>query len=277
VIAAPPRAKLNAPPNATPPLFLRDTKKGHWLEPLPAHDAVYAQVNGITDDDDETMEQFGVHLRRTVDESKPHNLILDLRHNNGGNTFRYSEVLRTLVAFSTLEGNKVYVLIGRDVYSAACNLSTDIERIVKPVFVGEPTSCTGNQWGDESTFVLPYSGLTGAFSGARWATEPSLGSAPFDRAAGSRSVDRGGVLPRRGSGAGSGVPAHRRRSCQATSAGALTGRTWATASLPEGLGRESASLPAAACTKGKRGLPPLAMAATGRLAKLAFPTRGTRP
>jgi hypothetical protein len=168
VIATPPRAKLNAPPGAAPPLFLRDTRKAHWLEPLPAHDAVYAQVNSIADDDDETMEQFGLHLRRAVDEGKPHNLILDLRHNNGGNTFRYSELLRTLVAFSTLEGNKVYVLIGRDVYSAACNLSTDIERIVKPVFVGEPTSCTGNQWGDESTFVLPYSGLTGAFSGARW-------------------------------------------------------------------------------------------------------------
>jgi len=168
VIATPPRAKLNAPPRATPPLFLRDTQKAHWLEPLPAHDAVYAQVNSIADDDGETMEQFGLHLRRVIDEGKPHNLILDLRHNNGGNTFRYSELLRTLVAFSTLEGNKVYVLIGRDVYSAACNLSTDIERIVKPVFVGEPTSCTGNQWGDESTFVLPYSGLTGAFSGARW-------------------------------------------------------------------------------------------------------------
>lgn len=39
--------------------------------------------------------------------------------------------------------------------SAVGNLSTDIERFVKPVFVGEPTSCTGNQWGDENTFVLP--------------------------------------------------------------------------------------------------------------------------
>jgi hypothetical protein len=168
VIATPERSKLNAPANVAPPMFLRDTRHAHWLEPLPAHDAIYAQVNNIMDDDDETMEQFGLRLRRVIAESHPHNLIVDLRHNNGGNSFRYSELLRTLVAFSTVEGNRVFALIGRNVYSAAGNLSTDIERMVKPVFVGEPTSATGNQWGDESMFVLPYSGLTGAFSGARW-------------------------------------------------------------------------------------------------------------
>jgi hypothetical protein len=168
VIPAPERIKLNAPPHVPPPMFLRDTKQSHWLEPLPAHDALYAQVNNIMDDDDETMEQFGLRLRRVLAERHPHNLILDLRHNNGGNSFRYAELLRTLVAFSTLEGNRVFTLIGRNVYSAAGNLTTDIERMVSPVFVGEPTSATGNQWGDESMFVLPYSGLTGAFSGARW-------------------------------------------------------------------------------------------------------------
>lgn len=168
VMPTPERAKLTPPPGVKAPMFLRDANKAHWLTPLSAHDAIYAQVNSLTDDDDETMEQFGLRLRLSIAESQPHNLILDLRHNNGGNTFRYSELLRTLVAFSTVEGNQVYALIGRDVYSAACNLTTDIERMVKPVFVGEPTSCTGNQWGDESMFVLPYSGLTGAFSGARW-------------------------------------------------------------------------------------------------------------
>lgn len=27
---------------------------------------------------------------------------------------------------------------------------------------------TGNQWGDESFFALPYSGFVGAFAGTRW-------------------------------------------------------------------------------------------------------------
>ena len=114
------------------------------------------------------MAQFGLTMRRAIQEQKPDNIILDIRHNNGGNTFTYVELLRTLIAFSAVEGHTVYALIGRNVYSAAANFSTDLERLVRPIFVGEPTSQIGNQWGDESQFVLPYSGQIGSFSGLRW-------------------------------------------------------------------------------------------------------------
>jgi C-terminal processing protease CtpA/Prc len=150
------------------PLFLSQIRKNHWLQALPDRHAIFVQVNNILPDEDETMPQFGLRLRQAIADGKPRHLILDLRHNNGGNSFSYIELLRTLVAFSAGEGQKVYVLIGRNVYSAAANLSTDLERLVRPVFVGEPTSGTGNQWGDENRFILPYSGLTGAFSGVRW-------------------------------------------------------------------------------------------------------------
>jgi tetratricopeptide (TPR) repeat protein len=160
--------KLNPPPKVQAPLFLKNVKEMHWLQALPEHQAIYVQINNIMADKDETMAQFGLRLRRVIGEVKPRNIILDIRHNNGGDTFTYQELLRTLTAFSTIEGNKVFVLIGRNVYSAAANLTTDLERLVKPVFVGEPTSATGNQWGDESIFILPYSGIMGAFAGVRW-------------------------------------------------------------------------------------------------------------
>lgn len=160
--------RLNAPPNVLAPLFLSQIRENHWFQALPDRHAIFVQVNNIQPDEDETMPQFGLRLRQAIAGGKPRHLILDVRHNNGGNSFSYVELLRTLVAFSAGEGQKVYVLIGRNVYSAAANLSTDLERLVRPVFVGEPTSGTGNQWGDESRFILPYSGLTGAFSGVRW-------------------------------------------------------------------------------------------------------------
>ena len=160
--------RLNTPPNVPAPLFLSQIRKNHWLQALPDRHALFVQVNNILPDDDETMPQFGLRLRQAIADGKPRHLILDLRHNNGGNSFSYVELLRTLVAFSAGEGQNVYVLIGRNVYSAAANLSTDLERLVRPVFVGEPTSGTGNQWGDENRFILPHSGLAGAFSGVRW-------------------------------------------------------------------------------------------------------------
>jgi hypothetical protein len=164
----PPNMKLTAPPVVQAPLFLKNLKEMHWLESLPKQNALYVQVNNIMPDPDETLEQFGLRLRKVIGESNPRNIILDIRHNNGGDTFTYQELLRTLTAFSTIEGNKVYVLIGRNVYSAAANFTADLERMVRPIFVGEATSAAGNQWGDESYFILPYSGLSGAVPSVRW-------------------------------------------------------------------------------------------------------------
>ena len=162
------RRKLNAPPGVRAPLLFRNLREAHWLQVLPEHDAVYVQVNNMMDDPDESLADFGLRARREIEAAGARNIVVDLRHNNGGNSFQYTELLRTLTAFSAREGNSVYALIGRGIYSAAANFTTDLERIVRPVFVGEPSSATGNQWGDEASFSLPYSGLAGSFSGARW-------------------------------------------------------------------------------------------------------------
>jgi tetratricopeptide (TPR) repeat protein len=160
--------KLGPPPVASPPLFVRDVPRAHWLESLPESDAVFVQVNQIAPDPNESMAEFGLKLRRFLAETPVKNVILDLRHNNGGNTFTYTEMLRTLVAHSTREGNRLYVIIGRGVYSATSNLISDLERLARPIFVGEPSSGTGNQDGDESLTVLPYSGVRVLLTSVRW-------------------------------------------------------------------------------------------------------------
>jgi tetratricopeptide repeat protein len=160
--------RLNPPPAAEPQLFLQNLTENHWFRLLPERDAIYIALNNMIPDEGESLQDFGLRLRRTLAERRPKNLIVDLRHNNGGNSFAYIELLRTLVAFSSEDGNRVYAIIGRGIYSAAANFTTDLERLVRPIFVGEPSSGTGNQWGDESRFVLPYSRIVGAFSGTRW-------------------------------------------------------------------------------------------------------------
>jgi hypothetical protein len=160
--------KLLAPPGVEPPLFLRDPDESHWEVALPEHDAVYAQVNQVRPDPDETLAQFGVRLRRTLDERRPRNLILDVRHNNGGATGLYPELLRTVVAFTTRPDARLYVLIGRRVYSATANLVTDLERLADPVFVGEPTSQCCDLAGDPNAATLPYSRLPVELTSVRW-------------------------------------------------------------------------------------------------------------
>jgi C-terminal processing protease CtpA/Prc len=160
--------KLPAPPDVATPTFLQHVSESHWFEAWPDRATIYAQVNQIAPDPDETLPQFGLRLRAALAESHTRNLILDLRHNNGGNTFTYPELLRTAIAFSADEDHRLYVLIGRNTYSAAANLTTELQRLARPVFVGEPTSGLGNQDGDEGFIRLPYSGLYATIAGVWW-------------------------------------------------------------------------------------------------------------
>jgi len=104
------------------------------------------------------------------------NLILDLRHNNGGSTQLYEELLRSLIAFSRVPGHTVYVLIGRRSYSATGNFVTDLERLTDPIFVGEASSECCNLYGDPIELTLPYSGIQLEVTALRWQL-----STPSDR------------------------------------------------------------------------------------------------
>jgi hypothetical protein len=169
---APRMDKLVAPPNVEPPLFLRKIERKiqqlHWTIALPERDALYVQVNNLLDEKDETLAQFGEHLWAEIEKVKPKNIILDLRHNNGGTTQKYPELLRTLIAFTRTEGHQLYVLIGRRSYSATGNFVTDLERLTAPIFVGEASSECCNLYGDPTSVRLPYSGIQGELTAYKW-------------------------------------------------------------------------------------------------------------
>ena len=44
----------------------------------------------------------------------------------------------------------------------------ELERLARPIFVGEPSSGIGNQDGDESMTVLPYSGIRAFLTSVKW-------------------------------------------------------------------------------------------------------------
>ncbi|MFP5284769.1 MAG: alpha/beta fold hydrolase, partial [Thermoanaerobaculia bacterium] len=160
--------KLVAPPGVAPPLFLRDPDQMHWELALPEHDALYVQINNLVDDEDETLPEFGRRLWTVIEKGRPKNLIVDLRHNNGGNTLIYPELLRTLIAFSREPGNQVYALIGRRSYSATGNFVTDLERLADPIFAGEASSECCNLYGDATVVMLPYSKVEGELTNVKW-------------------------------------------------------------------------------------------------------------
>ncbi len=160
--------RLVAPPGTAAPMFLRNLGETFWHQPVPEHDAIYVQVNNLVNGRGETLEAYGRRLWTVVDTTRARNLVLDLRHNNGGTTQLYPELLRTLVAYSRVPGRQVWVMIGRRSYSATGNFVTDLERLTDPIFVGEASSECCNLYGDPVSVRLPYSGVQGELTAVKW-------------------------------------------------------------------------------------------------------------
>ncbi|MDQ4086572.1 MAG: hypothetical protein M3177_00940 [Pseudomonadota bacterium] len=171
---------LPAPEGVAPPLFLSNQAEKHWDLPIPQQDALYVQLYNVHDEPRESLRAYGIRLRETIGRVNPSSVILDLRHNTGGSTATYPELLRTLVAFSQTRDRQLFVLIGRASYSAASNLITDLERLADPIFVGEATGQCCSLGGDPNRVALPYSGVEAWVAASRW----NLSSNVFDERGG---------------------------------------------------------------------------------------------
>lgn len=174
------RKRLYPPANTAqpPPLYLQRADREYWLKPDPEHDAVYVQLNQVTDAPDLPLAQFAANLRESLVTSGANHLILDVRHNSGGNNLLLDPLIEAMVGFASGAGeNRVYVLTSRATFSAAQNLINRLERRIPGIlFAGEPSMSSPNFTGEDSPLTLPYSGLTVSISTRHWQD-----SSPDDR------------------------------------------------------------------------------------------------
>ena len=101
----------------------------------------------------------------------PRSVVLDLRHNGGGNNTTYGPLLAELERRA--ETAQLLVLTSRITFSAAMQLVVDLEQRTNAVFVGEPTGGSPNQFGDAVAVELPESGLLAKVATVSWETAGS--------------------------------------------------------------------------------------------------------
>jgi hypothetical protein len=90
--------------------------------------------------------------RDLVEAGSVQRLVLDLRQNPGGDNTTYGPLLELVRDFAEAHPGELRVLIDRVTFSAAANLSADIERRTDAVFIGEPMGGGLNFW-DDVAFV----------------------------------------------------------------------------------------------------------------------------
>ena len=142
------------------PLYLKDRNNLYWFEYVKDRRLVYVQQNGVANK--EGGEPVGDFYRRVFEfvEANPvEKLVLDLRHNGGGNNTLNRQVVVGLIRSKVNRRGQLFVITGRETFSAAQNLVNQIEKYTEAIFIGEPTAGHPNHYGDNRPFTLPNSKL----------------------------------------------------------------------------------------------------------------------
>lgn len=146
------------------PLWLRDIDRPYWFE-ASEDGTVYVQFNAVVDGEHESLAAFAARLGDALETNRARRVIVDLRHNDGGNFVLALPLVDVLDRFDEDRGpGSLFVLIGRATFSAAGVFAALVEARTDAVFVGEPTGARPNTYGDLDTFVLPSSGLVVTYS-----------------------------------------------------------------------------------------------------------------
>jgi len=139
-------------PRRDSPPWLARREEPWWTAELAGGRVAYGALNVTLGDVGAFAEELDeLASRRGVD-----TLVLDLRHNPGGDNFTYPPLLELLQRHDG--ERRLVVLIGRTTFSAAGNLVAEVEATTSARFVGEPSGASPTQWGDAAPVTLPASG-----------------------------------------------------------------------------------------------------------------------
>lgn len=143
------------------PLYQQDRVSKYWFRFLDDSGALYIQYDQCTDDPAKPFAKFSADVARTIGERHPQRIVVDLRHNGGGD----SRVIAPLVAvLQKQRGARVFVIVGRNTFSSGFMAAHDLKHRAHATLVGEPTGQKPNSYGDVRTFPLPNSRLVVSYS-----------------------------------------------------------------------------------------------------------------
>ena len=125
--------------------FQQRNNEAHWWSWHPADGLLYVQYNGVTNSEKETLAAFAESLGRAIEEYPVGKLVIDMRNNNGGDTFLNEPLLRVVVTSGKVNAmGRLYVIIGRRTFSAAMNAVSYFGRYTSAIFVGARYGRTNN-------------------------------------------------------------------------------------------------------------------------------------
>jgi hypothetical protein len=151
-------------PGRPRPAYMRRRSDWHWAELTGGGRAVHVGYNVTLGD----VTEFALEVEALAGSPRIGLVVLDLRHNGGGDNRTYGPLLESLKRLGNEK--RLAVLTSRATFSAAMQLVVELERSTQAVFVGEPTGGSPNQYGDATSVELANSGLNAFVASVAWKT-----------------------------------------------------------------------------------------------------------
>jgi hypothetical protein len=147
------------------PLYLRNRRKFYWYKILTEKQTLFFKYNACQNIAGQPFREFVKTLFDAADSENVKRIVIDLRHNGGGNSGIFAPFLEEIKKKTEfLQKGSIYVMIGRQTFSSAILNAIDLKKQTPAIFVGEPTGGKPNHYGEVKMFRLPQSGISVTYS-----------------------------------------------------------------------------------------------------------------
>ena len=118
---------------------MRNSDEKKWHMRIPGERAWYIQFDEIELFPEAPISDFMGDALRSARRARAEKVLLDLRRNHGGSSSFNPAIINALAQSEYNEYGRLYVLTGRETFSAASMLMGAFEEYVNAIFVGEPS------------------------------------------------------------------------------------------------------------------------------------------
>lgn len=151
------------------PLYMKNDAKNYWFEYLKDSKTLYINYKRVLNDPADSLKYFCKRLEEFINANEVERTVIDIRNNGGGNNLTCQPFVNLISNNAKVnQKGKLFIIIGRQTFSAASYLTTKLEFNTKAIFAGEPTGASPNHYGDNRPLVLPNSKLEVRLSSIFW-------------------------------------------------------------------------------------------------------------
>lgn len=143
-----------------PPAYWRNTELNYWFEYMEHYKTIYCAFNMTLNAETESFADFNSRLWKHFDSQGAKRLVVDLRHNLGGNRDILPPLYENIRKHNHVNRRgSLFVLIGPKNVSASSHCVAWFEQKTQAILIGTPTGARVNQYADPEHLRLPNSKL----------------------------------------------------------------------------------------------------------------------